>query len=440
MAEDGESKVLDTVIVGAGLAGLTTAYRLRDKEILVLEKEEVIGGRTISRTLGPYVYNAGAQVILGDKSIVAQLADELGVKRTLIKKTKIPIHMKGKLIASSTEVGFLWQLPLPLWEKIKLGLKILTLKRRFTSIVDKIPPDPKNPKIIELTSKTLQELVGATHPDVKAIWDTLAMGMTSEEVAAFHPVNTFLHFRSDEYYVEGGTHELTKALHNHVSDKVETSADVQEIAQQDGMVQVTYEKEGQRKSVQARHCVVSAPAPLVPSMVKDLPEWKRDVLSNFRFGAMTSAAFLLSEPSENFLGEGVWRVPVVGKSAFAYVSDPTFTFPKEVKERTGQGLLRVYTGDKAAQRLMAMSDGEALEALAEDLLSVFPRIEGKIITSSIEHWKYANSPWSPGQLEKMPSVAAPTGNIHYCGDYTISGSMIAAVRSAYRVVEELKTT
>ena len=94
------------------------------------------------------------------------------------------------------------------------------------------------------------------------------------------------------------------------------------------------------------------------------------------FGAMTSAGFLLSENSEKFLGEGVWRVPVVGKKIVS-VTNPTFTFSKEVKQRTGQGLLRVYTGDAASKELQQMSDGEALEVLTEELIAAFPAIAGR---------------------------------------------------------------
>ncbi|MFQ5933671.1 MAG: flavin monoamine oxidase family protein, partial [Dehalococcoidia bacterium] len=360
MAEDGDpskipqdnsSKVLDTAIVGAGLAGLTLAYRLKDRDILLLEKEDVCGGRTISRKMGEYVYNAGAQVIIGKESLPAKLADELGVKYTLIRKTKIPIHMKGKLVAASSEPSFLWQLPIPLMEKVKLGLKILGMRRRYGYLSDELA-DPSDPTIRELDSVTMDRFIGTSHPDVKALWDVLSMGantMLSHEVAALQPVSTFLHFAGDEHYVEGGTWELTKALWDRVKEKTETSAEVQDVAQKDGLVEVTYDHAGQEKTVRARKCAIAVPGPLVLNMIKDLPDWKRETLSEIDFGAMTSAGFLLGEPSESFLGEGVWRVPVVGKS-FISVTNPSFTLPREVKERTGQGLLRVYTGDRVSKR------------------------------------------------------------------------------------------
>ena len=45
-------KTLDTVIVGGGIAGLTIAYRLQNQEILLLEKEDYCGGRTLSKQDG----------------------------------------------------------------------------------------------------------------------------------------------------------------------------------------------------------------------------------------------------------------------------------------------------------------------------------------------------------------------------------------------------
>ncbi len=440
-----EDNVLDAVIVGAGLAGLTAAYRMRDKNILLLEKEDVCGGRTVSRKMGEYVYNTGAQVVLSDDSETAKLAREIGVEKTLINKTRMPMHMKGRLITAPLrprtlgEPLFLWRLPIPIMEKVKMGLRVLRIRSRYSELVDQ-EPDPNNAKTQELCAETLADFMDAAHPDIRAIWDTLSMGAnttTADQVAAFQPINTFLHFAEDEYYVTGGTWELTKTLWNRVKDKTETSAIVDDIVQTDGAVRISYDHAGQRKSVTARRCIISIPGPLVPGIVKDMPQWKRDVLSQVDFGSMTSAGFLLSENSERFLGEGVWRVPIVGRKIVS-VTNPTFTFPREVKRRTGQGLLRVYTGDKASKELQRMSDGEALEVLTEELVSAFPAIAGKIVETSIKHWEHAISPWRIGRLEIAERIKQPTGRIHYCGDYTVSGGLEAAVLSAYRVLGEMQ--
>jgi oxygen-dependent protoporphyrinogen oxidase len=117
----------DLIVVGGGIAGLTVAYRLRHKNILLLEKESVAGGRTLSRRLGEYVYNAGAQVIMGNQSPVADLADELGVARTLIDKTKVPLFFDGKLYSANSQAGLLARLPLSLLDKVRFGLAALRI-------------------------------------------------------------------------------------------------------------------------------------------------------------------------------------------------------------------------------------------------------------------------------------------------------------------------
>ncbi|MEE9247193.1 MAG: FAD-dependent oxidoreductase [Dehalococcoidia bacterium] len=432
-------KVLDTVIVGGGIAGLTLGYRLRDRDILLLEQEEVCGGRTISRKLGEYVYNAGAQVILGDSSPVARLTDELGVQRTLIAKSKLPFFFKGKLVSSSNRLGLLWKLPMSLRDRFRLAWSLFKFMRRYRSLAE-TPFDNKDPKVIELTSTTLGEFIGPVSQDIRDFWEVMAQDSQNagvDAVTPFFPLLLLRLFLADEYFVEGGTGRLTGALYGRIAPKTEIGAEVVEVKQVEEAVEVTYEKEGVRKTVKARRCAMATPAPITLKVVRDLPSWKRDALDRIPFGSISTAAFLLSEPSENILGKGIWRVPVSGRKACA-VTDPTFTFPRELKERTGQGLIRVYTGDKVSKELMQLSDGEVAEVLLDDLVSMFPRIRGKVVQTDVAHWYHGIPQWQPGHMDIYPSLQAPTGRIHYCGDYASPGYMNGAVESAYRVLEEIK--
>ena len=72
-----EDITYDAIIVGGGLAGLTTAYMLRDKNILVLEKEARFGGRVLSEQVYGLTNNIGTQFFSDCDNSMVQMFDEL---------------------------------------------------------------------------------------------------------------------------------------------------------------------------------------------------------------------------------------------------------------------------------------------------------------------------------------------------------------------------
>jgi monoamine oxidase len=291
----------------------------------------------------------------------------------------------------------------------------------------------------ELSEKSLVEMLNLRHPDVKALWDSFSKSsstLRADEVAAFQPVNTFLHHAADEFYVEGGTGQLTRALADQSNATLETGASVTEVVSTDAGVSIQYEKNGVSHSVQANRCVMAVPAPLALTVLSDLPESKRAALSECQYGALSSAAFLVDKPSEYFFGAGVWRVPVVGMTTIG-IGDPTFTFDDDMKREDGRGLIRLYAGNDGSQMLQKMSDDEALDEFEKDLFDIFPSARGRVLDRAIKHWPYAICPWRVGRLDLIDDIRASHDNIHYCGDYTENSGLESAVLSAQRVVSEL---
>jgi protoporphyrinogen oxidase len=329
-------------------------------------------------------------------------------------------------------------LPIPLFEKLKMAFGIIRMRSRYSGIVDKSPRSDDQ-KMQELSEKSLVERLSIRHPAVKAFWDSVAKSSSTlgvAEVAAFQPVNTFLHHAADEFFVEGGTVQLTRTLAERTKAKVETGAAVIEVVSTGSGAKVRYEKNGTLHTVQAKKCVMAVPAPLVLGVVKDLPDFKRVVLEQCEYGAMSSAAFLVDRPSEEFFGDGVWRVPVVGMKTIG-IGDPTFTFTDDIKRKDGRGLIRLYAGDDGSQTLQKMSDDEALDEFEKDLFEIFPSARGRVLDRALKHWPHAICPWRVGRLDQIDDIRAPHDNIHYCGDYTENSGLESAVLSAKRVVSEI---
>ena len=85
---------MKTIILGAGLSGISTAYFLQEderiEEIILLEKENVPGGLCRTIRTGEYLYDVGPHILFSkDKEMLELMLSVLDEKNDLKRSNKI---------------------------------------------------------------------------------------------------------------------------------------------------------------------------------------------------------------------------------------------------------------------------------------------------------------------------------------------------------------
>ena len=135
-AADDLSMTRDVVIVGGGIAGLSAAWRLRHRDILLLEGGDRLGGRMRSDPCGDYWLNYGAHLFPAPGSLVDRMATECRLETVPVFGGMMGLAVDGKIVEGGRVESYPFRLPLSLRERIafaRAGLKVQLAVRRYAA-------------------------------------------------------------------------------------------------------------------------------------------------------------------------------------------------------------------------------------------------------------------------------------------------------------------
>lgn len=426
------------IVVGAGLAGLTAAYRLQQAgcQVQVLEAAPQVGGRVITIHWRDYAIDPGAEFVSGAERYLFQLVDELGIRDRLINYSEEQVGFEVGVMRNGRvhPVNFMAPLQFLTWRGLSLPAR-LSLVKLFPYLIRYGRCDPYRPEAAPgADTETMAEFFHRKiNGELFEYWLEPTMdvfcGYTADDLSAKATLLLLGNYLSTKLYTfAGGLGFFPQALASRLP--VQTGARVTHIAPAaDGRgAQVRYEQDGRSITWDANAAVVAIPGDAVLGLFDDpRPAW-RAFFPQVRY-TRVGIVYHLIEHDDPALSKGgimfprkePWRL-----SAFGWGRKP-------------DGRILAMSDLKAHLYDPQMSDAELRRVITDEALRAVPAFAGHIVDQMVFRWPRKVPAMPPGYLTALKVFKADPqeGPIYFCGDYFIAGSTGAALASGWQVAERM---
>jgi oxygen-dependent protoporphyrinogen oxidase len=418
----------DVIIVGGGIAGLAAAWTLRDRDILLLEREALVGGRLRSERRGPYWVNLGAHIFGGEQSLATVLGREMGLEFLVPQGSISVVAIKGQIVRGGLLETLPFRLPLSLPARISLirvGLRLKVAEfmarradpRGQIPRPDFLPPLDVLPVDKRLDGMSFRKVLGPMHPEVEELMRVIANRISGEidsisgQHGAASSIGLWGHRRP---VLVGGSGLLPQALHERLGKRVRTNTRVQRLEQSKTAVHAEVDMDGVRQDLTADYCVVAVPPSVVREVVQDLPKEKDAALAQVRCAPWVVAG-LFTKETVPMPWDDIYAMAVPGRS-FCFLFNPANAV-RTSSQRAPGGSLVVYTAGDRAGDLSLLPDAEIQEHYLNDLYGLFPEARGIVDEVVIRRWPCGVPIFERGRGGIQQQLAARCGRLYFAGDY-----------------------
>lgn len=432
----------DVVVVGAGLAGLVAARRLREggAEVLVLEARDRVGGRTLSQPIG-----GGEQVEMGGQWVgptqdrVLALAAELGLELFPTRtEGRNVIEREGKL---SRYRGTIPKLPLLALADLGLGRwRLDRLCRRIDPGAPWETPDAAEldrisfGEWIEEKARTrlARQLIALS---CKTVWGAEPGEMSLLYALAYMrsggSFDNLLDVEggAQQDRIAGGSQLLSTRIADELGERVVLEAPAGAVEWSADRVEVSAGK----RTLSARRAILALPPPLLGRIefTPSLPAAHARLAGEMRGGHLIKVAAVYDEPFWRTDGLSGEALSVTGPLTIAFDNSPPSGSP---------GVLVGFVGGADGPGFAELPEAEQRRVALEGFARLFGERALGAEQFYVKDW--LADPWTlggpvsnlePGVLSAIGSGAAdPAGPLHFAGTERAArwrGYLDGAVRS-----------
>jgi protoporphyrinogen/coproporphyrinogen III oxidase len=425
----------DVVIVGGGIAGLSAAWRLRHRDVLLLEAGDRLGGRMRSDSCGEYWLNYGAHLFPGPGSLVGAMARECGLETVPVTGSMMGLAVGSTLLGNGRVETYPIRLPLSVRDRVafaKAGVKVQRAVARYQRVAQRFDFED---------DRTFAAFLGPLPSPVRDIFSCAAHRASAElnELSAGCGIGLFaLVWGGKRSLIArnllGGSGRLPAALGRELGERARTGCRVHAI-RPDGADLVVDHDGGE---VSARHVIVAAQAPYAAPLVARVAAQTAVALSHLTYGAFLTVAVETSETTA-MPYDDLYAMATPGR-VFDMFTNQAHALRRGGPRRAG-GSLMLFAGAQGAAALSHEPDELIIDRFLADLHDLYPETRGVVAGATVQRWELGNVYARPGRGRLQASLEGALGaheNLHLAGDYFAElGNIEAAARTGLAAAERV---
>ena len=429
------------IVVGAGLAGLTTAYRLNKAgwKITIFEARNQVGGRAVSVSKQGYLFDSGA---VGTGTVYKDymgLVEELGLSDRVVKASTVASTVRdGRLheIDSAKPMTALTSKLLSFGSKLKMInlMRDLGKVKPYLDIRDVAAAsqfDDETTEAYALRRLNPELLEYFVEPMIRTL--NLNRARNNSKLELMNALAGL--FSTTMITLKGGLVVLAQALAKGLD--IQCNTKVNSVKKFDDHVEVSFsDTSGSTVTARADVCVLATELPHALeiyaaarsdlSPLAEIYQCNRGLCVHLGYKAATHTKALMAmmPPSEN---------KEISLFFFEHNKGPDRAPP-------GHSMITVFFDDTAADRPWALSDEALIRDTAANVEKILPELAGHLEMSHVTRWPLGLTNPGPGSFKAIHAVNQklnPADRVQYAGDYRSTAGQNSAVACGNNVARDL---
>lgn len=440
----------DVIIIGGGLAGLSAAWRLSNHDILLLESENRVGGRVMSERRGNYWMNWGGHVYAGEGSATDDLLKSVGVKSLPVPGKLSAMHLNGKLLLDGRVELYPFRVPMSWKSRLAMltaDAKVRAAVMKYAKVAQKKEVEDysvQQQRILDfMNNKTFSEFTGKLPVDADAIFRPTVSRSTGEPekisagagIGYFHMIWNKKGGLSQN--IMGGPSTLTNTIANHLKNKVEINAHVQEIIHNQDFVTVKYQQNGTEFVETAKYAIITTPAPITRKITKNLSAKLDYALSQIKYGPHVSASFLTNEQGKQ-IWDDVYAFATPKRSFDILIHNSNVIHAQQKNREQGSSFM-TFSPANRGKALIDKSEDEILEIYLNDLEKILPGFRDYVVEAKVNKFPYGSAYVYPGRADIQSTLIEPEGRLFLAGDYLGTFYTETAIQTGYTAAQNINS-